>query len=80
MRLGTRIRSILKELSRGKMSVLEEAIVSRLEIVEDDTQIDRPHDASLDKYLRLIGTINRTIIKEHSKIDKIFRKRKDERQ
>lgn len=76
--IGMKIKGILKDLSRGKTQILEESVLARLDTVKDSPGIDRPRDASLSRYLTLIRSVNRTILREHSKIDRIFARNKDE--
>lgn len=73
------IESLLKALSKGKEELLEEKVIAKLEYVQARgiERIDYLPAWDLYRQFRLIRYVNNTILKDSSKIDAIFRKKKE---
>ncbi len=67
-----KVKRLIASLSTGRQTVLEEAILSRLDGIQEGGKLDYLNDKNINRHLRLMNCINRTILEENSKIDKIF--------
>lgn len=70
--IDNKIKHLIASLSKSRQTILEEAILSRLDGIQEGGELDYLNDKNINRHLRLMNCINRTILEENSKIDKIF--------
>ena len=66
------VSQTISSLSRNKDFVLEEAIVNRLDAVNQEVLLDVPKESNIKRDCRIIKAINQSISQQNQRLDKLF--------